>query len=193
MMSKHNIFVSYKYNDTNVRSLQQSVETLWKPTKVRDYVNVIETMCTKDDIGVYYGEHDGEDFSHLKDPTIWEKLKDKIYKTTVTIVLISPGMKVGPIDKDQWIPQEISYSLRNQSRDGRTSHRNSLLFIILPDKNGGYYYPLFMPQFEIVNLHRNSGYAEVVNWNQFLNNPTLYIEKAIQRNNNEHDVFPSLN
>ncbi len=190
-MSKHNIFVSYKYADTNVRKL--SGQKLWEKTTVRNYVDVIERMCTNDDIGIYYGEHDGEDFSNLKDITIWEKLKDKIYKTTVTIVLISPGMKTGPVDKNQWIPQEISYSLRNQSRDGRTSHRNSLLFIILPDINGDYYYPLFMPQFEIVNLHRKSGYAEVVNWNQFLNNPKLYIENAIKRNNGQYDVFPLLN
>lgn len=131
------VFVSYKYADENVQSLGYR----WQKTTVRDYVNELEKMLSVDNI--YCGEHDGEDLSKLSDDQIWERLKDKIYPTSVTIVLISPNMKEeGKRDKSQWIPWEISYSLHEYTRSGRTSHTNGILAIVLPDSVGSYNYAI---------------------------------------------------
>ena len=131
----HKIFISYKYWDTNVYPLG------WEPSyKVRNYVSKLEKYfgLTED---VYKGEHDDEDLSELDGETIWSKLKDRIFDSTVTIVIISPGMRdTSKRDKNQWIPWEISYSLKEMERNDRTSHSNALLAVVLPDKNGRYNY-----------------------------------------------------
>ena len=137
MNESRNIFVSYKYADTNVRALDGH-----SPTKVRHYVNEIEKLLDKED-HIYYGEHDGEDLSNMSEDQIWEELKDRIFPTSCTIVLISPNMKnLASYDKSQWIPWEICYSLRETQRGDKKSHRNALLAVVLPDKNGSYSYAL---------------------------------------------------
>ena len=140
------VFVSYKYGDTNVRSLENL--PWWRTTKVRDYVDILEDKIGKDN--VYCGEHSDEDLSDKSEDYIWEHLKNKIFPTTVTVVLISPGMK-GPnnYDKSQWIPWEIRYSLKEYTRSvdsekdkdaKRTSHSNGILAVVLPDVQGSYSY-----------------------------------------------------
>lgn len=129
------IFVTYKYGDTNVLALDDITTT-----KVRDYVDVLQTLIADED-HINKGENDGESLADFKDSTIESKLRDKIYDSTLTIALASRGMKDDKlIEKDQWMPWEISYSLKEHSRDGRTSQTNAVLLVSLPDQNGSYSY-----------------------------------------------------
>ena len=112
---------------------------------MRSYVNILEEKIG-DSSHIYKGESDGEDLSQLSESTIWSKLKDRIRDSTLTIVMISPNMKTfWKLEKHQWIPQEISYSLKEISRknsngDPVTSKSNALLAIVLPDSNNSYSY-----------------------------------------------------
>ncbi|MFH1504026.1 MAG: TIR domain-containing protein [Candidatus Omnitrophota bacterium] len=135
------IFVSYKHKDQDVLSLRDgSFQEALNPTTARDYVDKIETYMEHGD-DVYKGERDQEDISHLKDETIKYKLRDKIYDSSVTIVLISPNMRESSVpDSDQWIPWEISYSLKEHARNDRASQTNAVLAVILPDSIGSYSY-----------------------------------------------------
>lgn len=84
------IFVSYKYADGNVYPVLYISD--YQP-KVRDYVTWLEKKFTDRTEHIYKGEHDNDDLSDKSDEYIWAKLKDKIYDSTITIVLISPNMK----------------------------------------------------------------------------------------------------
>ncbi len=136
------IFVSYKYADSNVKNITGQY---WPICTVRDYVDEIESKFDTTD-HIYKGESDGEDLSNLSEDTIWSKLKDRIRDSTLTIIMISPNMKESwKNDKDQWIPREISYSLKEVSRiDGSgnpvTSKTNAMLAVVIPDSNGSYSY-----------------------------------------------------
>ena len=134
------IFVSYKYRDYSVQNINGH-----SYTKVRDYIDLFQNKLEKED-HIYKGEDAGEDLSALSDDAIWEKLKDRIYDSSVTIVFISPFMKEdGVRERNQWIPWEISYSLKevsrkNSSGDSITSKTNAMLAVVLPDVNGSYSY-----------------------------------------------------
>lgn len=130
------IFVSYKHNDTNVLALSSGVYG----TTARNYVDILERYFDAGD-HIYKGERDNESLIHLKEDTIAAHLCDKMYDSSITIVLISKGMKETYVsESDQWIPWEISYSLKEMSRGGRSSTTNAMLAIVLPNENGIYDY-----------------------------------------------------
>ena len=136
------IFVSYKYADDHVKNL-----SIYENSTVRDYVTKFEEILDSSD-NIYKGESEGEDLSKLSEDTIWQKLKDRIYDSSVTVIFISPEMKEEwKEEKDQWIPWEISYSLKETSRKNKngdpvTSRSNAMLAVVLPDENNSYSYYL---------------------------------------------------
>ena len=138
------IFVSYKYSDNSVKNIKSDY-SYYSLCTVRDYVDVLEEKIEEDpENHIYKGESDGEDLSQLSHETIWDKLKDRIYDSTLTIIMLSKGMK-DPFkeEKKQWIPQEISYSLKETSRRDKngksvSSKTNALLAVVVPDRNGSY-------------------------------------------------------
>lgn len=124
------VFVSYKHSDNNVEYLQGFGGT------ARAYVDYLIEHRLNDEI--YKGEGN-EDISQFKDDTIKTHLKNKIHDSSITIVLISPNMKNSyEMESDQWIPWEVSYSLKEITRNDKLSHTNGLLAVVIPDQHGSY-------------------------------------------------------
>lgn len=110
----HKTFISYKYSEAR---------------DLRD--RIIEELG--DDAMFYKGEtSDSPDLSDTTTENIKRALTDMMYETSVTIIIISPDMK-----NSKWIDWEIEYSLKNNTRNNRTSHTNGLLGVIMKC-NGGY-------------------------------------------------------
>ncbi len=129
------IFTSYKYEDTGVFPLYNKIGNT-----ARDYVDYLQPLLEKAG-HTNKGEVDGEDLSGLSEEYIESLLFDRLYDSSITIVLISKNMKEpNTSEKDQWIPREVSYSLRESTRDERTSHTNAVVAVVIPDENGSYEY-----------------------------------------------------
>lgn len=107
-------FISYKYSEA---------------CSVRD--RIIEALGSD---AIYYQGEDGysDDLSSYKAKTIKNHLKDMLFDTSVTIVVISPCMT-----QSEWIDWEIEYSLREYERNGVTSHTNGVVGVVMK-YNGGY-------------------------------------------------------
>lgn len=110
----HKTFISYKYSDAK---------------GLRD--RIIESLGSD---ATYYKGEDGysDDLSSLKAETIKGRLKDMLFDTTVTIVIVSPEML-----QSNWIDWEIEYSLREYERNGTTSHTNGVVGVVMNDWTGG--------------------------------------------------------
>ena len=172
------IFVSYKYADEDVYPVPDISSS--RP-KVRDYVTWLERKFSDRTDHIYKGEHDDEDLSNKSKEYIWGKLKDRIYDSTITIVLISPNMKEAyKLDKSQWIPREIEYSVRETTRNDYTSHANAILGVVLPDRNNSYDYYNSLKMFKILEENIKAGYIPIVSWEKFRYNCDIYLDKALQ-------------
>jgi hypothetical protein len=174
------VFVSYKYGDTKVPDLnKEDVIELFgrehrypRATRVRDYVDELQEIIGRDNINL--GEKDGESLKDFADETIKTSLKDKIFNSSVTVVMISKGMKDNSlVEKEQWIPWEISYSLRVTTRSDRTSRMNAVLGVVLPDETGTYdWYYTSNPECNSVT-HKRGQLFDILKSNMFnLKKPT---------------------
>lgn len=149
----HKTFISYKYSEA---------------TDLRD--RIIEAMG--EDATYYNGEtSDSPDMSDETNRKIQEYLKDCMYPTAVTIVIISPHIK-----ESHWIDWEISYCLKKITRDGRTSHRNGLVGVVMK-VNGGYdwfKYSQMKPDGCTVYNYRTEKVYDIINDNRFNQDPKKY-------------------
>lgn len=191
----HKTFISYKYSES---------------VKLRDRI-----VANMGENAEYYNGENG--FSPNKsddsDNSIWEYLKDMIWNTTVTIVILSPEMC-----NSSWIKDEISYSLKKISRDGTTSLRNGVVAVI-KKVNGSYDWFKFSCKnadghvtnqyheekiFDIIKANRwnqkpiiyscekcksvnslTGSYIAYVEEDEFVNNMDKYIENAFEKSQND--------
>ena len=133
------IFVSYKYSDNDVAFLDE-YNYYGIYSTARNYVDYLQDKkFSGDDLNK--AESDDEDLSQFKDDTIKSKLRDKIWDSSITLVLISPRIKeYGKPEEDQWIPWEVAYSLRTETRNNQHSLPNGMIAVVLPDQSGSYDY-----------------------------------------------------
>lgn len=110
----HKTFISYKYSEAQ---------------DLRD--RIIDSLG--DDATYYKGEtSESPDLTNTSTENIKKNLKDMMYDTSVTIVIISPNMT-----KSKWIDWEIEYCLKSITRKERTSHTNGVVGVIMK-YNGDY-------------------------------------------------------
>lgn len=149
----HKTFISYKYSES------------------RHYRDIILSALGNDAI-YYKGEtSESPDLTDYTTDTIKHHLKEMIYDTSVTIIIVSPHMK-----ESDWMNWEICYSLKTISRDGRASHTNGLLGII-PPFNGDYSW--FVTHNQHSDNHITTDFNEeytfpIMKKNRFNQNPTIY-------------------
>lgn len=103
----HKTFISYKYSES--QNLRDKI------------INKLGTEAT-----FYKGETSkSPNLTDYTTTTIRNNLADMIYDTTVMIVIISPNMK-----QSEWMEWEIKYALREQTRNGRTSHADGVICVV---------------------------------------------------------------
>lgn len=183
----HKVFVSYKFSDA---------------------VNTREEIRKKlGNEGQYYNGEKGFTPLNMANSTIKEYLKDMIFDTSVTIVVISPQ-----VIYSDWVDWEIRYSLRQPSRLGNTSLRNGIVCVIQSQKDwfgnencqwatdaSGRYKRNIFPQAIIDNMQTYfnetarfnylygfktdyaKDYCVVVSEAAFKKDPSRYIEEAYNR------------
>lgn len=190
----HKTFISYKYSEAK---------------DLRDRI----VKALGEDAQYYQGEtSDSPDMSDKTTDYIKNKLKDMIYSTSVTIVVVSPNMKLS-----NWIDWEIEYSLKQIKRNDRKSGTNGVVGIVMK-YNGDYSW--LRPSttnsdghtailtkneylYEIIHKNRinqdpteytcdicknvdflTGSYISLVNEEEFLNNPNKYIDNAYDKSKN---------
>lgn len=191
----HKTFISYKYSEAQ---------------ELRDRIIV----SLGDDAIYYKGEtSDSPDLTDTSTDNIKRNLRDMMYDTSVTIVIISPNMK-----KSKWIDWEIEYCLKNSTRKDRTSHTNGIVGVIMK-YNGGYdWFKTTVKNrdgcfsasykedlvYDIINNNRfnqnpkkyicnvcktvyalSGSYIALVEEDEFLSNPTKYIDNAYEKSEND--------
>ena len=181
-------FISYKYSDVVAGA----------SNNLRD--RIIAKLG--EDAKFYRGE-DGytKDLSSYSAAYIKETLKKMIRDTSVTILILSPNMKLS-----QWMNWEISHSVSEITRNGRISHSNGVIAVVQKRETYGFGsgYDWFMSwngdwdiskAFELVRINQgnkklyaptsfSSNYIDIVSEDKFLRDPNKYIEEAYEKSQN---------
>jgi hypothetical protein len=191
----HKTFISYKYSEAQ---------------DLRD--RIIESLGK--DASYYKGEtSDSPDLTDTSTENIKKNLKDMMFDTSVTIVIISPNMK-----ESKWIDWEIEYCLKNITRKDRTSHTNGVVGVIMKvdEKYDWFKYSTTnsdncsvssyhdFKTFDIINKNRynqdpkkyscdkckcvnalTGSYIAFVEEDEFLGNPIKYINNAYDKSEND--------
>lgn len=150
----HKTFISYKWSEAQ---------------KLRD--DIIDAL--KEKASYYKGEtSDSPDLTDTTTDNIKKNLRDMMYDTSVTIVIISPHMK-----ESKWIDWEIEYCLKDETRKGRTSHNNGIVGVIMKYKGGGYDWFKATQKNEdgcSSIVYEESKVYDIINNNRFNQNPPKY-------------------
>jgi len=185
-------FISYKYSDaTDLRDI--IIKKLGEGAKF------------------YKGETaESPDLTDNSVENIKKNLKDMMFDTSVTIVVISPSLK-----HSKWIDWEIEYSLKEITREDKTSRTNGIVGVIMK-YNGSYDWILSYTTnsdgcrsrnindsylHPIINKNRfnlstdnkyscascktmnqlSGSYISLIDEEEFLANPDKYIENAFEK------------
>lgn len=190
----HKTFISYKYSEAK---------------DLRD--DIIKSLG--DDATYYQGEtSDSPVLTDTSTENIRKHLKDMIYGTSVTIVIISPNIK-----ESNWIDWEIEYSLKETTRKDKKSRTNGIVGIVMK-YNGGYEWLRTSTKksdghtsistddgllYEIISKNRfnqdpkeyfcnecktvdalTGSYVSLVNEEDFLEDPNKYIDNGFEKAEN---------
>ncbi|MEK5206702.1 TIR domain-containing protein [Psychrobacillus sp. FSL H8-0510] len=187
-------FISYKHSESK---------------ELRD--RIVESLG--DDARYYKGEtSESPNMSDQTTEYIKEKLKDMIYSTSVTIIVISPNMK-----QSNWIDWEIEYSLKQIKRGDRMSSTNGILGVVMKYNgdfswlrpsttnsdghtailtNNEYLYDIIIsnrfnqdPKEYICDVCENvdflsGSYISLIKEDDFFDNPNKYIDNAYEKSKN---------
>lgn len=149
----HKTFISYKYSEAQ---------------ELRD--NIIKALG--DNATYYKGEtSNSPDLTDTSTENIKKNLKDMMYDTSVTIVIVSPHMK-----ESEWIDWEIEYCLKNISRKNRTSHTNGVVGVIMKYEGSYSWFKSTQENSDgcsSISYDESKVYAIISN-NRFNQNPKIY-------------------
>lgn len=180
----HKTFISYKYSEA--KSLRDKI-----------------IARLGDNASYYQGEtSESPDYSDRTTEYIKAKLKEMIRDTTVTIVILSPNIKLS-----QWVNWELEYSLREIPTYDKTSHANGVVAVVQKQETygffdgyawaknsfGGWDYNTTLPIIRAnqnnkkiyFSSHLSSNYIDIVTEEQFLCNPSKYIDEAFEKAQNK--------
>lgn len=149
----HKTFISYKYSEScDLRD--KIIESLGEDAKYYKGENVDSPNMT------------GENVDKIK-----RNLSNMIYDTSVMIVILSPNMK-----KSDWMSWEISYSLKETSRVGRSSRQNGIVAVV--KKVNGSYDWLISTNFDEnvgfnVNTYKKDLLLDIIRKNIFNSSPKV--------------------
>ncbi len=149
----HKTFISYKYSEAR---------------DLRD--KIIDSLG--DDASFYQGEtSESPDLTDTSTEYIKEKLKEMMYDTSVTIVIISPHIK-----DSQWIDWEIEYCLKNITRKNRISHTNGIVGVIMKVDGGYGWFKYTTTNLDgcSVSGYYNSKVYDIINNNRYNQKPKIY-------------------